>query len=156
MYQRTRQRSREWPGRLTSPAAGIDGRLACLQGVSHHEISLLLQKLFAISLLLRDLALFRMILFTGEIDHLGFLGLRCLVQLISLSARTDSRQHRLTDLLFQIIVRLLLIVQLLLREILLVVSSRRDHAALQHRMTQRQRRRLRSTCARKEKEKEMS
>lgn len=157
MNQRAGQRSGQRSGtRLTAPAAATGtasavGRrrlVGYLQGVSHHQISLLLKKLFAIPLLFRDLALLRQIfLASGEIYHLGGLVvLRCFVQLIRLSPRSDTRQHRLTNLLFEVVVRLLLIVQLLLGQVLLVMGLRRHDATLQHRMAQRQRRRLSPTC----------
>lgn len=70
------------------------------------------------------------ILLPGEVDDLTLFGLWCLVEELGLScalsaARADPRKDRLTDLLLEVIVRLLLLVQLLLCEVVLVVGRRR-------------------------------
>lgn len=144
--QGTRERSGQWPrARLTAPTASpavVSRRrlVRHLQRVSHHQVSLLLKELLAVPLLLRNLTLFGQILLpSGQIYNLGLFALRRFVQLVRLTPGPDSRQHGLPDLLLQVIVRLLLIVQLLLRQVLFVMCLRADDSALQHRMTQRQR-----------------
>lgn len=126
---------------LGVPAGDVGRTLVNLEGMSHHKVPLLLEKLLTVALLLGDLAFLLDFFLPREIYHLGLLGLGGFLELVGLAAsaaRDHPGQDCLADLLLEIIVSLLLFMELLLREVFFVVSCRgRYYPTLEHRVAQR-------------------